>query len=547
MLNRFFRSLSAGGLFLGTLFFAASLTPSLIPRSFLVQGGLSGACFAIGYGIGVSSRWLWRYMGLWEPRDRYLRVLKVIVGAACAAVAVWFLWQASAWQNAIRELMEMQPVTTAHSIEICLIAVVTFLVLIFLARLIGMVVGASSNFAGRFVPPRVSRVVGIAVGAVLLWTVANGVLARWTLHVLDSSYAALDALFEPDQERPVAPLATGSSASLLSWEELGRTGRRFVASGPKAKEIETITQEPALEPIRVYAGLRSGNTADERANLALEELKRVGGFDRAILVVITPTGTGWVDPAAVDSLELLHRGDVASVAMQYSYLSSPLSLLVEPEYGGEAAKALFAAVYGYWTGLPKDHRPKLYLHGLSLGAFGSERSTSLLEIIGDPIQGAVWSGPPFENSIWRQVTSARNPGSPAWLPQFRDGSMFRFMNQNGTTVPADASWGPLRIVYLQYASDAITFFDYRDLYRRPDWMNDPRGPDVSPQLQWFPVVTMLQLAVDMAVANTAPMGYGHVYAPEHYVEAWLAVTAPEGWSTDRLEALKAHLIRQSGR
>ncbi|MBN9272265.1 MAG: alpha/beta-hydrolase family protein, partial [Mesorhizobium sp.] len=196
---------------------------------------------------------------------------------------------------------------------------------------------------------------------------------------------------------------------------------------------------------------------------------------------------------------------------------------------------------------PRDHRPKLYLHGLSLGALNSERSAELFETLGDPIQGAMWSGPPFESRIWRRATDARNAGSPAWLPEFRDGSIIRFMNKNGATVPADRPWGPMRVVYLQYASDAITFFDYRDLYRPPEWLNAPRGPDVSPLLRWYPVVTMLQLGLDMAVATSTPMGYGHVYAPEHYVDAWVAVTDPKGWSPEGLQRLKEHLIRRSGR
>ncbi|MEO4001704.1 alpha/beta-hydrolase family protein [Mesorhizobium sp. CAU 1732] len=547
MPRRFLRSLSAGGLVLGTLFFAASLTPSLIPRTYLVQGALSGACFAAGYGIGVAWRWLWRYMELPEPRDRYLRAIKISAAFICTAIATGFLWQSSAWQNSIRAMMGLAPVTRAHSIEICLIAIVSFLALILLARLFTIVVRRLSHLAESFMPPRVARVIGISAAIVLFWTVANGFLLQTALHAIDSTYAELDGLFEPEQERPAEPFVTGSSASLLSWNELGRTGRRFIASGPTAAQIGALTEKPALSPIRVYAGLPAGETAGQRAKLALEELKRVGGFDRSILVVITPTGTGWVDPSAIDSLEYLHDGDVASVAMQYSYLSSPLSLIIEPDYGAEAARALFSVVYAYWTSLPKNHRPKLYLHGLSLGAMNSERSANFFEIIGDPIQGAVWSGPPFESSVWRQITEARNLGTPVWLPRFGDGSMFRFMNQNGSSVPADAPWGPVRIVYLQYASDAITFFDYRDAYRRPVWMYAPRGPDVSPQLRWFPVVTMLQLAFDMAVANSAPMGYGHVFAPEHYVDAWLDVTAPEGWAADRVARLKEHLIHRSGR
>lgn len=72
-------------------------------------------------------------------------------------------------------------------------------------------------------------------------------------------------------------------------------------------------------------------------------------------------------------------------------------------------------------------------------------------------------------------------------------------------------------------------------------MTAPRGPDVSPELRWYPVVTMLQLALDMAVATNTPMGFGHVYAPEHYVDAWVAVTDVHNWSADALARLKSHL------
>ena len=243
----------------------------------------------------------------------------------------------------------------------------------------------------------------------------------------------------------------------------------------------------------------------------------------------------------MDSVEYLHHGDVASVAIQYSYLNSPLSLLFQPDYGAAAAQALFAEIYGYWTTLPKDKRPSLYLHGLSLGAMNSERSAELFETIGDPIAGALWSGAPFESRIWRSLTANRNKGSPAWLPEFRDGRFVRFMNQNGATIPAEAPWGPMRVVYLQYASDPIVLFSYRDAYTPPAWLKPPRGPDVSSDLQWYPIVTMLQIALDMAVATSTPMGYGHVYAPEHYVEAWLAVTDVQHWSPEALARLKDHL------
>jgi uncharacterized membrane protein len=358
------------------------------------------------------------------------------------------------------------------------------------------------------------------------------------LHLLDASFQKADALIPPESVAPVVGTKTGSSASLIAWDKLGRRGRDFISSGPSAARIHALTGNAALEPIRVYVGLPAAETPGERARLALEELKRVGAFGRAALVVITPTGTGWVDPAGIDPLEYLFHGDIASVAQQYSYLSSPLSLLVEPDYGADAARALFGEIYRYWTTLPKDRRPKLYLHGLSLGAKNSERSMALYDLLRDPVQGALWSGPPFSSALWRSLTEERNPDSPPWLPRFRNGSFARFMNQGGGNVPSDTPWGPTRIVYLQYASDPIVFFDFRYFYRPPPWLSEPRGPDVSPDLRWYPVVTALQLGVDAPLSMQAPVGYGHVYAAQHYLDAWLEVTGVTDWSPADIARLK---------
>jgi uncharacterized membrane protein len=539
------RSLSGAGLILGTLLFAASLTPTLAPRTEVIQGVLGGAVFAIGYGLGVLWRWLWHYLELPSPRGRTLRLANGAIAALCALTAVAFLWRTTDWQNSIRTLMGLDPLDSTHPFKVCALAVATFLAVLALARLFSFVIRLVAARVRRFMPPRVANVIGVAAAVLLFWSLATDVVIRFGLQAADSSFQQWDALFEPLRPQPESPLKTGSADSFLRWDELGRTGRAFVASGPTAQDISAVSGRHAIEPIRVYAGLRSAGTPDQRARLALDELKRVDAFRRAALIVITPTGTGWVDPSAIDSVEYLHDGDVASVAMQYSYLSSPLSLLVQPDYGADAARALFSHVYAYWSALPRDARPKLYLHGLSLGAMNSEQSAQLFEILADPIHGALWSGPPFQSRIWRRVTEGRDPGSPAWLPRFRDGSFVRFMNQNGAPAQTGDGWGPIRIVYLQYASDAITFFDYRDLYRRPAWMDAPRGPDVSPQLRWYPVVTMLQLALDMPLSMRTPMGYGHVYAPAHYLDAWLALTDVKAWSADAIARLKEHLGRSS--
>jgi uncharacterized membrane protein len=521
-------SFSFVGLIVGVLFFAASLTPSLMPRTYLVQGVLSGGCAALGYGCGILLVWLWRYLELPVPRARARKIATIAAVGVSVAVAAAFLWRSAEWQNSVRDLMGLAPVQGGDLIKLAGVAFATFAVLVFLGRLFRLTVLYLSGLFSRILPRRVANVVGGVLAIGLFWSIAEGLLFRTALRIVDTSFQELDALIEDDQPMPTDPEKAGSAASLIAWSNLGRQGRRFISSGPTGAEIGEFFRTSARNPVRVYVGLNTADTVEERARLALAELKRDGAFERSTLIVVVPTGTGWIDPAALDTVEYLHKGDIASVALQYSYLSSWLSLLVEPSYGAEAGQALFREVYRYWTTLPRNHRPKLYLHGLSLGSMNSELSADIYDIVADPFQGALWSGPPFQSRTWKSVTANRNPGSPAWLPQFRDGSIIRFTNQNNALNLPNTIWGPIRIVYLQYASDAVTFFDFSSLYREPDWMKTPRGPDVSPELRWFPVVTMVQLLLDMATATTSPIGYGHVYAPQHYIDGWIAVTDPQG-------------------
>jgi uncharacterized membrane protein len=133
----------------------------------------------------------------------------------------------------------------------------------------------------------------------------------------------------------------------------------------------------------------------------------------------------------------------------------------------------------------------------------------------------------------------RNPGTPAWLPEFRDGSVIRFTSQTNKLGSAPAPWGPYRIIYLQYASDAVSFFDPNALWRRPAWLEPPLGPDVSPDFFWLPVVTFLQLGVDIMLATQTPLGHGHVYKFDHYLDGWISLTDAPGWTPETLDALKA--------
>ncbi|QYK42148.1 MAG: alpha/beta-hydrolase family protein [Paracoccaceae bacterium] len=531
-------SLTAPGLLLGALFFTASLTPSLVPRPTAVQGALSGLSLAAGYGIGLVLRQIWQALRLPVPAGRLRLWLLSAAGLFCAAVVAIALWKASGWQNTLRALMDLPPVDTGRPATVAAIALAVFAAVVLLGNLVLATGRAMSARLGRVLPGPQAAVIAIVLTAVLFWNIGNGVLVSGAMRAMDASYRQYDALFEDASPRPVDRLKTGGPGSLLEWEGLGRAGREMVAAGPDSATIAAITGRPAVEPLRVYVGLNSAPDPQARAALALAEMIRIGAFSRGTVVITTPTGTGWIDPESQAALEYLTGGDVATVSVQYSYLASWIALLADPDYGVETARAVFSAVYGHWRDLPRDSRPRLYLHGLSLGALNTDLSHDLVQVISDPYDGALLSGPPFNSPGWLAATRARNPGSPAWLPTFRDGSVIRFTAQENRLGDAAAPWGSFRIVYLQYASDAVVFFDPGAIWRPPAWLAGPRGPDVSPDVVWIPVVTFLQLGVDIMMAVQPPLGHGHLYAFPHYVDAWAGLLDPPGWTPAALAALK---------
>jgi len=539
-----FHPLMPAGTSLGLLLFAASFTPSLLPRALAFQVAVSAVSMAAGYALGCIARWLWRYLELPEVRGPHRHQLTTGVLTLCALIALLTLWNAAPWQNAARQVMGLAEIDHLHTVAAALGAVGLFGVLLILGRLFRRTALSASIRLGHLLPRRIANVIGITLTAILFWTLVNQTVLRLGLQFADSISQQVDAMVPADTDPPRDPGRTGSAASRISWQDLGRQGRSFVSSGPTIEQIRAFSGAEARSPIRIYVGLNAADSPEARAQLALAELQRVGAFDRSLLLLLTPTGTGWIDPPAIDALEYLHHGDTAAVAVQYSYLPSMLSLTLEEAYGAENARALFDSVYRHWVQLPSDTRPRLYLHGVSLGALNSSRSFHLHDILGVPFDGALWSGPPFRSREWMDITAERQPGTPAWRPVFRNGSVVRFMNQDGgLDLPPDAPWGPYRIVYLQYASDPITFFSPSLLYREPEWLRGPRGPDVSPDLRWYPVVTMLQVAADMLISNTMPPGTGHTFAAEHYVDAWRALTEPAGWTDEDVTRLKAGLAR----
>ena len=86
----------------------------------------------------------------------------------------------------------------------------------------------------------------------------------------------------------------------------------------------------------------------------------------------------------------------------------------------------------------------------------------------------------------------------------------------------------------------MTFFSPGMAYVKPDWLGPDRGRDVSPYFRWFPVVSFLQVAFDIPMATTVPLGYGHSFAPGSYIDTWIEVTQPRNWSATDTARLKKH-------
>jgi uncharacterized membrane protein len=290
------------------------------------------------------------------------------------------------------------------------------------------------------------------------------------------------------------------------------------------------------QPIRAYVGLQTVDGVEERAALAVEELERTGAFDRSVLVIATVTGTGWINPVAAEALEHLHRGDTAIVGMQYSYLPSWISFIVDKDKAAETGRALIGAVQQRWAELPEGDRPLLVVFGESLGSFGSEHAfveddaESSVARITDLVDRALWIGPTESNPIRRQLVTGREPGSPAWLPVVTED--VTFANTRGEL----AEPGIAEVLYRQHPSDPVGWWEPAALWREPAWLEGERGYDVPDRARWFPFVTWLQTTFDLIEGFSAPAGYGHNY-DDGWVQAWAAVAPPAGWTAADTTAL----------
>jgi uncharacterized membrane protein len=545
------------GVMFAALFFCLSLTPSLLPRDWLTAGIIGGINAGIGYAIGVLfgsgvRRLFLRGRSWWPPPRRVRYGLQSAAIALSIGASVLTLLRASVWQGDIAAVMGIAGPATAQYLRALFVAVVTGLVLIATAR----VVKDAIKFTARVMIRRwnindeVAMFIGTAVIVVLVITLFNGVLVRGFL-------AGASAIFQPRNtatrtgvEQPTVAERSGSPDSFALWDTLGFQGRNFVGTGPSAAELAVLNGRPAKEPIRIYAGLQSGATTEARVAVLLSELQRTGAYERKLLVIIPTTGTGWVDPVAARSIESMYNGDTALVAMQYSYLPSWISFLADQQKSIEAGRAMVGAIRQRWTQWQPASRPKLALYGESLGSMAGQGAFGYLPDVEDMnFMSVLWVGPPNASSIWKALTIRRDPGTPEVQPRYDDGRTVRFTQASGPAEIAAVAappWKLTRVLFLQHASDPVVWWSPDLIFRRPDWLSEPPGFDRSPSMRWYPIVTFWQVSADMAgnISDSTPVpsGHGHNYG-DSQLDGWVAVAAPEGWTSSDTERIRRALER----
>jgi uncharacterized membrane protein len=525
------------GTAVGLIFIWFSMTPSLLPRGALFQALVSGFSGAIGYGVGVFGVWLVRYM---RSRDCSppppLWAWKVLIPVGVVGMVVMAI-RFHVWQDQVRDLMGVEHLKWYDYPETAILSLVVLFTLVEIGQLIRRLVIFLVGQVDRIAPVRVSRTIVVVLLVTLAIALLNGVVIKFTMRTLNNTFNTVNDEMSPNIASPKSPLRSGGPESLVSWESLGHQGRIFVKAGPTNDQLTAFNGAPATEPIRAYAGLNSADGIRATAEMAARELERTGGLQRAVVAVAFTTGTGWINEAEADALEYMYNGNTAIVSMQYSFLPSWLSFLVDKENARRAGQALFEAVDKLVRQMPEAQRPKLVVFGESLGSFGGEAPFMSLNNVVARTDGALFSGPTFNNTIWTQLTATRDRGSPEWLPIYDDGQNVRFVARPSDLQRPAAPWGHPRVVYLQHASDPIAWWTPNLLFKSPAWLREKRGYDVLPQTRWIPMVTFLQVSADMAVAVDVPDGHGHHYVAD-VANGWAEVLSLPGWTPEKTAKLR---------
>ncbi len=526
---------SLTGLLLAWLGYVVSLTPTMVPRTTVVQVLMSTLLPLTGYALGAILGALARLVG----GDRRvldhaegLRRFCLVAGVVGVVAAVALTPVALRWQ---------QDFTTAAgwSVPSWQVVVVVAPLLVLVAVAVGRLLRA----AGRGVARLWRRVVPVPALATLLGGLSVAVLVAGAVAGL---FAVLVAQFErvdadtSGQQQPTSTLRSGGPESLVGWDTLGRQGRDFVGGGPTAAQIEGFSGVPAKEPIRAYVSEHQAATPEERAALLVDEVRRAGGFERESVVVVVTSGLGSVHPTSVQTLEYVANGDVATAATQFSVVPSWMTTVTDRDGARREARALVDAFSEAVAALPADERPSLYLSAESLGALGSQQALdgATPEQVVDDFAGVLWVGTPATSDLLRSWAEFP-PGTPPWEPVVGDGRIARFAASPDRVPMGDPSWGDRRVLFLHSATDPVAYFSGSLLRNRPAWIGAGQFPRLPERMAWWPLFTWEQMLIDFTTNGVVPPGFGHNYSNSHAM-GWAAVMHPPGWDAQTVARLERY-------
>jgi uncharacterized membrane protein len=333
------------------------------------------------------------------------------------------------------------------------------------------------------------------------------------------------------------------------FEELGLQGRRFVTEVVPPDVIDdTLGEKGAKHPIRVYVGVESEPVyATGRSELALKEMERLGAFDRKFLLLVSPTGTGWVDHTVVESAEILARGDIATVCIQYG--KAPSFLEIQGVSLGRAQfRQLLWGVKQRLLSVAESERPRVIVFGESLGAWSSSDVIMHQGIAGFDdygIENALWFGLP---GLARWSRAGMREGRNPLTPPGTVGAFDRF--EQYEELPTEARQR-LRAVVVDHDNDPIAQMSLRLAVKRPPWLQGGSRRNVPEGMRWQPLITFIQVIVDaMNAMVTVPGEYksfGHAYRGDTLDFVGAAYGLPEYTGEQSGEILERLLARELDR
>ncbi len=329
-----------------------------------------------------------------------------------------------------------------------------------------------------------------------------------------SKIGQVNEIFESNyNEAPTNPNVSGSKNSISSFEDLGLQGRRYVTDVLSKNQVEQFTGKKAKNnPIRTYIGFNSDQKYHSgRTEMAMAELKRTKAFQRKYLLLVSPTGTGWIDQTMIESAEMLAGGDIATCVVQYAKYPSFLALQKVVD-GRRQFRQLLWSVKLQLDQIPKSKRPKVMVFGESLGAWSSSDTVMHSGIDGFDhygIERALWVGMPGL-AKWGKIEHGETS------LEIPDGTVQVFDSPTQYEELTSTQKKKLRAIILNHDNDPIAQLRPKLLIKRPKWLRDGgRGRGVPEKMEWSPLFTFFQLAIDAGNAMRVIPGnfrsHGHDY------------------------------------